>query len=57
MQTIEEISRFAAVYCVDIFNDYTEAEISAFAPSIQGAWAVGARLVARQKWLDENEAD
>lgn len=57
MKTIEEISRIAAIDCVDIFNDFDEREVNEMAPSIQHAWATGARLAARQKWLDENEAD
>ena len=57
MKTIEEISHIAVSDCVDIYCDFSEPEVNKMAPSIQRAWATGARLVARQKWLDENEAD
>ena len=52
MQTIEEISRFAAVNCVDIYNDFTEQEVNKMPMSIQHAWATGGRLVKRQEILD-----
>ena len=55
MQTIDEISRFAAVNCLDIYNDFTEKEVNKMPMSIQHAWVTGGRLTKKQEFLDSQD--
>ena len=56
MASIEEISRYAAVDCVDIYNDFSEEEVNKMTTSIQSAWSTGARLVMQQQFLDSQSS-
>jgi len=55
METIDELSRFAAIACLDIFKDYDREELEKVSLSVNYAWHVGKRLQARQDFLDSLE--
>lgn len=48
---------FALKYCIDIYNDYTEAEVKKFTPPcVQKAWALGAKCVKEQQHITAERA-
>ena len=38
---IEDMKTLALSYCMDIFDDYSMAEMMQCTPAIQGAWRIG----------------